>query len=109
MVKGNKVEQNYLIIENNIVTNIVDWDGNTNTWKPPSNSIQLIQKNVPAMVWELNLDLIPPSYVLEKEMGVGGIDYTWDGSVLTTNEPQPQPPTPAKDQAVATGLQIIGE
>jgi len=101
--------QNYLIIENNIVTNIVVWDGNINTWTPPSNSIQLLQEVVPAMVWKLDTTLIPFSYVLTEEMGMGGMYYTWDGSVVTTNEPQPQPPTPATDQAVATGLQTIGE
>tara|TARA_B100001094_G_scaffold319161_1_gene363620 strand:+ start:1922 stop:2341 length:420 start_codon:yes stop_codon:yes gene_type:complete len=31
----------YAIIENNIVTNIIEWDGNTTTWTPPTGSVQV--------------------------------------------------------------------
>jgi hypothetical protein len=80
--------QTYLIIENNVVNNAVLWDGDVNTWQPPQGSIQLVQKTTPALVWKLN-DLIPPSYVLTEVIGAGDIGFTWDGTVLTTNEPQP--------------------
>jgi hypothetical protein len=85
--------QNYLIVEANIVTNNVVWDGDVNTWTPPLDSIQLIQTTTPAMVW---IDIAPvtnpptpPNYVLQEIMGAGDIGFTWNGTVLTTNQPQP--------------------
>ena len=85
--------QNYLIIEQNIVTNVVVWDGNTQTWQPPIDSIQLVLVTTPAMIWELNQD--QTEYVLTEELGAGGIGFTWDGSVLTTNLPKPPNPNTA--------------
>jgi len=81
--------QNYLIIENNVVNNIVVWDGNTADWTPPADSIQLIQDTTPTMVWKLSSD--KTNYVLTEQLGGGAIGFTWNGSVLTTNEPQPAP------------------
>ena len=81
--------QNYLIIKNNVVDNLVVWDGNTQDWTPPTDSIQLIQATTPALVWELSSD--KKNFVLVSVEGVGDIGFTWNGSVLTTNEPQPQP------------------
>ena len=60
------IVQNYLIIENNVVDNIVIWNGDTTQWTPPQGSIVLIQATTPAMVWALNSDT-PPIYVLVKE------------------------------------------
>lgn len=94
--------QNYLIIENNVVTNNVVWDGNTETWQPPAGSIQLIDATTPALVWILNAD--KSDWVLNEQMGAGDIGFTWNGSVLTTNEPKPEPPKP---QPVADGLQTL--
>jgi len=91
--------QNYLAVENNVVTNIVVWDGDTNTWQPPADATMLIQATTPAMVWELNT-ATPPVYVLTEVTGAGAIGFTWDGTVLTTNQPQPENPKP---QPVTTG------
>lgn len=99
--------QNYLIIESNIVTNVCVWDGDVSTWTPPADSIQLIQATTPAMVWELDTTTTPSSYVLKEQMGVGDIDFTWNGTVLTTNQPQPQPPKPATNQPVTSGTTVI--
>ena len=92
--------QNYLIIESNVVTNIVVWDGNHETWQPPVDSIQLVQLTTPAMVWigVFNDKHQIIDYVLEQQVGAGGIGFTWNGSVLTTNEPKPTIPVPAADQ-----------
>ena len=79
--------QNYLIVEANIVTNNVVWDGDVNTWTPPQGSIALVQATIPAMVWELNAD--KTDYVLTEQVGVGDIGFTWDGSACVTNEPKP--------------------
>ena len=84
--------QNYLIIENNIVTNDVVWDGNTETWTPPANSLTLVQSTTPAMVWTSNADYTV--FTLTEQIGAGQIGFTWDGTVLTTNQPQPQPLVP---------------
>ena len=90
--------QNYLVIENNVVTNIVVWDGDTNTWQPPTDATMLVQATTPAMVWELN-NLLPPTYELVEVIGAGAISFTWNGTVLTTNEPKPANPI----QPVTTG------
>jgi hypothetical protein len=82
--------QNYLIIESNVVTNLCVWDGDTKTWTLPVGSTALVQVTTPAMVWELNSD--ETEYVLVEIIGAGGIGFTWNGSVLTTNEPKPEIP-----------------
>ena len=86
--------QNYLVVENNVVTNSVVWDGNTQTWTPPSDATMLIQATTPAMVWESTIvDKKITAYNLVEQMGVGGIGFTWDGTTLTTNQSQPAVPT----------------
>ena len=86
--------QNYLIVENNIVTNDVVWDGNTETWQPPTDSIQLIQNTTLAMIWEpVVVDNKVTDYVLVEQIGAGAIGFTWDGSVLTTDQPKPVIPS----------------
>jgi hypothetical protein len=92
------MEQNYLQIQNNVVTNIVVWDGG-NDWTPPNDATMLIQSTISAMVWALNID--KTAYVLIEVVGAGSIGFTWNGTVLTTNEPQPNPPI----QPVTTGTQ----
>jgi hypothetical protein len=88
--------QNYLIIESNVVTNNVVWDGNTTTWRPPANSIQLVDATTPAMIWQpvyetdpTTQKIIVVNWVLEEVLGAGDIGFTWNGSVLTTNQPKP--------------------
>jgi len=83
--------QNYLMVQSNVVTNNVVWDGDTQTWTPPSNATMLVDATTPAMVWELNQD--KTDYILVEQIGAGDIGFTWNGSVLTTNEPQPTIPT----------------
>jgi hypothetical protein len=85
--------QNYLIIESNVVTNNVVWDGNPDTWQPPAGSIQIIDATTPAMIWEsviVNEKIV--DWVLVEIIGAGDIGFTWNGSVLTTNEPKPPIP-----------------
>lgn len=82
---------NYLMIENNVVTNVVLWDGGSE-WTPPSDAIMLLQEIIPALVWDLNED--GTDWILEEQMGQGQIGFTWDGTILTTNEPKPPIPTP---------------
>jgi len=83
------MEQNYLIIENNVVANIVVWNGDTNTWTPPSDATTLIQATTPSMVWGLNSD--KTDWILIEVTGSGDIGFTWNGTVLTTNQPKPKP------------------
>jgi hypothetical protein len=86
--------QNYLIIESNVVNNICVWDGNTSTWTPPQGSIALVQANTPAMAW--TVPTATTESVLQEILGAGDIGFTWDGTLLHTNQPQPiyVPPTP---------------
>jgi hypothetical protein len=90
------MEQNYLIIENNVVTNIVVWDGNPGTWTPPADSIQLVDSTTPAMIWVPDSLPEPTKYVLTQVDGAGRIGFTWNGTVLMTNQPEPviTPPNP---------------
>ena len=86
--------QNYLIIESNVVTNTVVWDGNTQTWTPPANATTLVQATTPAMIWEATVvEGVITAWNLVEQIGAGDIGFTWNGTVLTTNEPQPAIPT----------------
>jgi len=98
------VDQNYLIIEANIVTNVCVWNGDTSQWTPPQGSIALVQATTPAMVWELNAD--KTDYVLTEQIGQGQIGFTWDGTNCTTNEPKPTIPTATENQPATTGTKI---
>ena len=92
--------QNYLMIENNVVINVVLWDGGSE-WTPPLNATMLPQETTPSLIWGINSD--ETDYVLIEEIGQGQIGFTWNGLILTTNELKPiyVPPTPI----VTTGTQ----
>lgn len=72
----------------NVVDNVCEWDGNTDTWQPPQDYTMLVQATTPAMIWTLNSD--STDYVLVEQMDEAQIGFTWDGTVCTTNEPKPQ-------------------
>jgi hypothetical protein len=95
------IEQNYLIIESNVVTNVCVWNGDTSQWTPPQGSIALVQATTPAMIWQENAD--KTDYVLTEQVGAGSIGFTWDGTNCITNEPKPAIPT----QPTTTGTQTI--
>jgi hypothetical protein len=78
--------ENYLVVQNNIVTNCVVWNGDINIWTPPTDATMLIQATTPAMVWESD-NTVPSSWVLVEVIGAGDIGFIWNGSVLTTNQP----------------------
>jgi hypothetical protein len=85
------VEQQYLIIENNIVTNVCIWDGDTSIWTPPAGSIALVQATTPAMIWQaVIVDKVITDWVLEQVIGAGDIGFTWDGTDCITNQPKPK-------------------
>ena len=94
------INQNYLIIESNVVTNVTVWNGDTSTWTPPIGSIALIQSTTSAMVWELNFD--KTDYVLTESIGAGAIGFTWDGSSCITNEPKPVVPIQPTNEGIQT-------
>ena len=83
------IEQNYLIVANNVVVNLTVWNGDTSQWTPPQGSIALVQATTPAIVWVRDATVTPAVYKLEEVIGAGAIEFTWDGSVLTTNLPDP--------------------
>jgi hypothetical protein len=96
------VDQNYLIIESNVVTNITIWNGDTSQWTPPQGSIALVQATIPAMVWQpIFVNEQITDWVLNEQIGAGAIGFTWDGTVLTTNQPKPAIP----QQPESSGLQ----
>lgn len=98
--------QNYLLVNQatNIVDNLVVWDGNTEIWSPPAGHLCLPQATTNAKIWQLNAEGV--GYDLVVVMGAGAIGFTWDGSVLITNEPEPTI-NPALDQPSVTGVQEL--
>jgi hypothetical protein len=96
--------QNYLMVNQstNVVDNICLWDGNVNTWTPPSDYLMLIQADTPAMVWVATIvDGKITDWVLTEEVGKANIGFTWNGTACVTNQPKPEIPV----QPVATGMQ----
>lgn len=82
--------QTYLVVENNVVTNSVVWDGDINTWTPPADATMLIQELTEAIIWlPIIVDHQVVDWQLVETLGAGSLGFTWDGSVLTTNEPKP--------------------
>jgi hypothetical protein len=98
------ISQPYFIIKDDVVVTTVIWDGDTTQWTPPEGSIAIVQATTPALIWyPVYVDKVVTDFVLTQEIGAGQNGFTWDGSVLTTNEPKPKIP----DQPVATGVQTI--
>ena len=96
--------QNYLMVQNNIVTNIVVWDGNAQTWMPPSDATMLVQTTTSVTNWVWNVDT--KTWSLQQETGTGAIGFIWNGTVLTTNLPEPAPITSQEiTQPQTTGTQ----
>jgi hypothetical protein len=81
------MSQNYLVIQNNVVTNVCVWDGNSSTWAPPQGAVMRIQATTPAVVWVWDENL--NDCVLKEVMGAASIGFTWDGTKCTTNQPKP--------------------
>lgn len=91
--------------QTNVCDNVCLWDGNPNTWSPPSNYLMLIQATTLAKVWVYDFDT--RTYYLEVQAGQGQIGYTWDGVYLITNEPQPIPSEADEFQPVVSGAQVL--
>lgn len=98
--------QNYLMIQQNVVTNVCLWDGNTDNWQPPSDSTMIVQANTPTKIWGLNAE--KTEYVLTDSIGDADIGFTWNGTVATTNQQKPIIPEPvAENQPVTQGTQTL--
>lgn len=79
--------QNYLLIQNNVVTNVCVWDGNPATWTPPQGAVMKVQATTPAVIWAW--DENKQDSVLKEVLGAGSTGFTWDGTKCTTNQPKP--------------------
>lgn len=104
MVIGENM-QNYLMIQDNVVTNVILWDGNTQTWQPPQDATMLVKETTPTKVWRLNAE--QTEYVLVDSVGDADIGFTYDGTYCITNQPKPELPTPAVDQPNSSGTTTI--
>lgn len=95
--------QNYCMVNEttNTCDNVTLWDGNPDTWAPPTDCLMLVQATTPAKLWAL--DSATQTYVLTEFVGLGGIGFTWDGTYLITNEPQPENPV----QPTVDGAQTL--
>ena len=95
---------NYLMVQENVVTNTVLWDGNTETWQPPFDATMLILETTPTKVW----DLVGIEYVLVDSIGNADIGFTYDGTYCTTNAPKPEiNKTPSENQPNSSGTQTL--
>ena len=101
------MNQNYCMVNetNNTCENVVLWDGNLDTWNPPSGYLMLVQATTPAMNWELDAQI--NDFVLVEQMGQSQIGFTWNGSVLTTNEPKPEVLIARPDGPTVDGAQKL--
>ena len=86
----------------NVCDNVCVWDGNPDTWTPPSDQLMLVQATTPAKVWEW--DGATETWVLGVEVGEGQIGFTWDGTYLITDQTQP---TIALTQPTTVGAQTL--
>ena len=96
----------YLMIPTatNVVENTCMWDGDVNTWQPPTDTLMLVQADTLAMVWEpVIVDKVIVDWALIEQMGVSDIGFTWNGTVCTTNQPKPKIPV----QPTTTGTTTI--
>ena len=94
------------MIQENVVTNICFWDGDTNTWQPPQDATMLVQETTPTKIWQLNSG--KTDYVLVDSVGNADIGFTWDGTYCTTNEPKPEiNQTPSETQPNSSGTQTL--
>ena len=93
--------KNYLMIQENVVTNVCVWDGNTQTWQPPQDATMLVLETTLTKVWQLNEE--KTDFVLTDSIGDASIGFTWDGEVAITNQPKPQKPIPSINQPESTG------
>lgn len=97
------MNENYLIIQNDVVTNICLWNGDTNVWTPPENSIWMPQSTTKTKIWQL-INNAPELIV---SIGNSSIGFSWDGEFCITNDPPPKPITAAENQPIASGVQNI--
>ena len=79
--------QNYLVIENNVVTNVCVWDGDVNKWTPPEGSVLLPQNTTLALVWVWNED--KNDCELQEKTGLASVGFSWNGTNFVTPLPKP--------------------
>ncbi len=78
----------YCIINaNNVVDNVVLWNGNPAIWKPLAGCTYVLQDTTPSRIWKWNKD--QNDWVLVDTLGHGSIGFIWDGAVLTTASSKP--------------------
>lgn len=84
---NNMTAKDYLMIQENVVTNICVWDGNANSWQPPLDATMLVKETTATKVWVINYSL--KEYELIESVGDADIGFNWDGVFCNTNQPKP--------------------
>lgn len=87
----------------NICDNVCLWDGNPDTWTPPPGYLMLPQATTPSKTWGWD----GTQWVLVPGVGAGEIGFTWDGTYLITDDPEPVAPPAREQQPTVTGAQTI--
>jgi hypothetical protein len=82
--------------ETNKVENIVEWDGDLNTWQPPETHEAVFTEDKPTIDWVWNADI--KEY--EQVHTVGNVQFgeTWDGTKFFEADKPEKPPYPSNEQ-----------
>ena len=96
--------ENYLMInkQTNIVDNIIVWDGDTQSWNPPSNYLMLPAATTMAYDWFWVESV--QDYELQENMGGGNVGDTWNGTACITSTPKETEPP---QQITTSGTQNL--
>lgn len=96
--------ENYLMINEstNVVENVCLWDGNLNTWQPPTGYLMLVQANTMALIWAWDKEI--PDWILTQQIGQAQIGFTWNGAECVTDVPKP---APLQAQPSSEGTQTV--
>ena len=78
------------MVQENVVTNILLWDGDVNSWNPPVDATMLIQATTPTKVWSL----VDKEFQLVESIGNAQIGFIYEGGFCNTNEPKPHSQEP---------------
>ena len=75
------------IIEQNKIVNLIDWDGNPETWNPnpPLDFVELEDINSKIYKW----DTESKSWIQHQEKGIADIGWAWDAATKTAIQPLP--------------------
>lgn len=99
--------QNYLIIQENVVTNVVIWDGDITSWAPPADAVVFGQEEVVKNTWVWN-SASQDWELTGTVTAVAHIGDLWDGTSFSEPKPTDPPQVEATQaQPISNGTQTL--